>query len=53
MAHRACDAALAHEVLRVVQPGAIEAAILASEAQIHRQDPVAAALQRELEAARC
>jgi DNA invertase Pin-like site-specific DNA recombinase len=46
------DAAIAHEVLRVVQPGAIEAAILASEAQINQRDQVAAALQRELEAAR-
>jgi DNA invertase Pin-like site-specific DNA recombinase len=46
------DAALAHQVLRVVQPGAIEAAILASEAQINQQDQVVAALQRELEAAR-
>jgi DNA invertase Pin-like site-specific DNA recombinase len=30
------DAAVAHEVLRVVQPAAIEAAILASEAQINQ-----------------
>jgi DNA invertase Pin-like site-specific DNA recombinase len=46
------DEAIAHEVLRVVQPAAIEAAILASEAEEHKQDQVAAALQRELEAAR-
>lgn len=43
---------MAREVLRVVQPAAIEAAILASEAQAHRQDQVMAALERELEAAR-
>jgi DNA invertase Pin-like site-specific DNA recombinase len=46
------DEAIAREVLRVVQPGAIEAAILASEAQDQQQDQVAAALQRDLEAAR-
>lgn len=46
------DAAIAHEVLRVVQPAAIEAAMLASEAQVEQHDQVAAALQRDLEAAR-
>jgi DNA invertase Pin-like site-specific DNA recombinase len=46
------DEAIAREVLRVVQPAAIEAAILASEAEEHKQDQVEAALQRELEAAR-
>ena len=46
------DAAIAREVLRVVQPAAIEAAILASEAQADQQDQVAAALGRDLEAAR-
>jgi DNA invertase Pin-like site-specific DNA recombinase len=46
------DEAIAREVLRVVQPAAIEAAILASEAEEHKQDQVEVALQRELEAAR-
>ncbi len=46
------DAAIARELLRVVQPGAIEAAIVASEAHTHQHDQIAAALQRDLEAAR-
>jgi DNA invertase Pin-like site-specific DNA recombinase len=46
------DEAIAREILRVVQPAAIEAAILASEAQSDQQDQVAAALERDLEAAR-
>jgi len=45
------DDAIGREVLRVVQPGAVEAAILASEEQVERQDQVVAALQRDLEAA--
>jgi DNA invertase Pin-like site-specific DNA recombinase len=45
------DAAVAREVLRVVAPAAIEAAVLASqqEAQVHSE--VVAALRRDLEAA--
>lgn len=46
------DEAIAREVLSVVQPAAIEAAILASEAEADRQDQVVAALERDLEAAR-
>jgi DNA invertase Pin-like site-specific DNA recombinase len=45
------DDAIGREVLRVVQPGAIEAAILASEEQAEKRDQVTAALQRDLEAA--
>jgi hypothetical protein len=36
------------EVLRVVQPAAIKAAILASEEQVQKRDRVVAALQRDL-----
>lgn len=46
------DDAIGHEVLRVVQPAAVEAAIVASEQAAHRQDEVVAALRRDLEAAR-
>ena len=49
---RPIDEAIAREVLRVLQPAAIEAAILAIEAEADRHDQVAAALQRDLEAAR-
>jgi DNA invertase Pin-like site-specific DNA recombinase len=49
---RAVDEAVAKEILRVVQPAAIEAASLASVEQSRRVDEVVAALQRELEAAR-
>lgn len=45
------DEAIGREVLRVVQPAAIEAAVLASEDQAQKRDQVVAALQRELEAA--
>lgn len=45
------DEAIGREVLRVVQPAAIEAAILASEEQAQKSDQVLAALQRDLEAA--
>lgn len=48
----AVDDAIAREVLRVVQPAAVEAAIVASEQETQRQDEVVAALQRDLEAAR-
>lgn len=46
------DEAIAREVLRVVQPAAIEAAILASETEADQQDQVTAALERDLKAAR-
>jgi DNA invertase Pin-like site-specific DNA recombinase len=45
------DEAIGREVLRVVQPASIEAAILASEEQAEKRDQVVAALQRDLEAA--
>jgi hypothetical protein len=45
------DEALSREVLRVVQPAAIEAAVLASEDQARKRDEVLEALQRDLEAA--
>jgi DNA invertase Pin-like site-specific DNA recombinase len=46
------DAAMAKEILRVVQPAAIEAAVVASEAAAQQQDEVLSAWTRELEAAR-
>lgn len=46
------DEAMAREILRVVQPAAVEAAILASEDQARKQDEVLEALNRDLEAAR-
>jgi DNA invertase Pin-like site-specific DNA recombinase len=46
------DDAIGAEVLRVVEPGALEAAILASRDEAHRRDEVLEALQRDLEAAR-
>jgi DNA invertase Pin-like site-specific DNA recombinase len=46
------DAAVAAEVLRAVQPAAIEAAIVASQEESRKRDEVLAALQRDLEAAR-
>lgn len=46
------DAALSQAILRVVQPAALEAAVLASQASARQQDEVLAALTRELEAAR-
>lgn len=45
------DDAIGREVLRVVQPAAVEAAILASEEQVQQRDQVVAALERELQAA--
>lgn len=48
----AVDDAIAREVLRVVQPAAVEAALMAHEQETHRQDEVVAALRRDLEAAR-
>jgi DNA invertase Pin-like site-specific DNA recombinase len=46
------DDAIAKELLRVVQPAAIEAAVVASDAAAHQQDEVLHAWTRELEAAR-
>ena len=46
------DETLAQEVLCVVQPAAVEAAILASEEEARKQDEVLEALGRDLEAAR-
>jgi DNA invertase Pin-like site-specific DNA recombinase len=46
------DEAIGREVLRVVQPAALEAALMASEEEAHKRDEVLAALERDLEAAR-
>jgi DNA invertase Pin-like site-specific DNA recombinase len=46
------DEAIAREVLRVVQPAQIEAAIMASEEEARKRDEVLAALERDLQAAR-
>jgi hypothetical protein len=46
------DEAIAQEVLRVVQPAAVEAAVLASEEEARKRDDVLQALRRDLEAAR-
>ena len=46
------DAAIVAQVLRVVQPAAIEAAILAHREETKKQDEVRNALERDLEAAR-
>ena len=46
------DEVIEQEVLRVVQPAAVEAALLASEAEARKQDEVLQALRRDLEAAR-
>ena len=46
------DEAIVREVLRVVQPAAVEAAVLASEEEARKQDDVLQALRRDLEAAR-
>jgi DNA invertase Pin-like site-specific DNA recombinase len=48
----AVDDSVTREIMRVVQPAAQEAAILASQQASQRQDEVLAALQRDLEAAR-
>jgi DNA invertase Pin-like site-specific DNA recombinase len=45
------DAAMAKEILRVVQPAAVEAAVIASDATARQQDDVLHAWTRELEAA--
>jgi hypothetical protein len=46
------DEAIARQVLRVVEPGALEAAVLASTQESDKQDEVVGALRRDLEAAR-
>jgi DNA invertase Pin-like site-specific DNA recombinase len=46
------DEAMTKEILRVVQPAAVEAAVLASEEEARKQDEVLEALGRDLEAAR-
>ncbi len=46
------DEAIGREVLRVVQPAAIEASVLASEERVRQRDDILEALQRDLEAAR-
>src|SRR5215471_9742260 len=46
------DETLATETLRVVQPGRVEAAVLAYEEEARKQDEVLEALRRDLEAAR-
>jgi hypothetical protein len=43
---------MSKEVLRVVQPAAVEAEVFASEEARRKQDEVLAALRRDLEAAR-
>ncbi len=46
------DAAIGREVLRVVQPGALEAAVQASQEISLQQDVILEALERDLQAAR-
>jgi len=46
------DAAVAAQILRVVQPAAIESAVLASQQQMHMRDEILETLGRDLEAAR-
>jgi len=46
------DEGIAREILRVVRPAAIEAAVMASQDEAHKCDEVVAALERDLEAAR-
>ena len=46
------DEVIAKEVLRVVQPAAVEAAVLAGEEEARKQDDVLDACRRDLEAAR-
>jgi DNA invertase Pin-like site-specific DNA recombinase len=46
------DEAIANEMLRVLQPGALEAARLASEQAVRQQEEVLEALRRDCEAAR-
>jgi DNA invertase Pin-like site-specific DNA recombinase len=46
------DEAVEREVIRVVQPAAVEAAVLAAQQTAQQHDEVRAALERDLEAAR-
>jgi hypothetical protein len=46
------DEAIGQQLLRVVQPAAVEAAIMASEEELRKRDEVLEALRRDLEAAR-
>ena len=46
------DAAVSAELMSVVQPGGIEAAIVAHREEAQKQDEIRAALERDLEAAR-
>ena len=46
------DDAISGEILAVLQPAAVEAAVLASEQQRHRQHEILSVLEKELEAAR-
>ena len=46
------DDAIAAEILRVVQPGAVEAAMQAQQQELQHRDEVRAALMRDLEAGR-
>jgi hypothetical protein len=46
------DLAVAGELLRVVQPAAVEAAIVASKDEASRRDHALEALERDLQAAR-
>jgi DNA invertase Pin-like site-specific DNA recombinase len=46
------DAALSREIVAVVQPAAVEAALMASQQAAQGRDEVLAALERDLEAAR-
>jgi hypothetical protein len=48
----AVDEAMSAEVMRVVQPGAVEAAVVAGDEAARRHDDVLAALERDAEAAR-
>ena len=45
------DEAISREILTVLEPAAIEAAVLATEQETWQQDEIMAALKRELEAA--
>jgi hypothetical protein len=46
------DEAIGQQLLRVVQPAAVESAIMASEEEVRKQDEALDALKRDLEAAR-
>jgi DNA invertase Pin-like site-specific DNA recombinase len=46
------DEAVGRQLLRVVEPAAVEAAIMASEEEVSKRDEVLEALRRDLEAAR-